>query len=125
MKWRGFIEELKGIFGDLKEIDSNTIYFQEDLVRIVKKNREKLNVYFHAEINPSYSAETGIILASMQSDFNFEIENIDVFYYSDNSLYRGNEALKKNENEKAESIKIDFEYENLLENLDESEMFKV
>lgn len=125
MKWKKLIQELKEVFSDVEEVDSNTIYMENYLVRIIKKNRNKVNVYFHANINPSFSAEIGIILTSMQVDFNFEIESFDVFYYTDNSFYRGKEALKKSEDEKAENVMIDYDYLNLLENLDEDQMFKV
>lgn len=124
MKWKGFINKLEEIYEDITQTDDSTIYMENNLIRIVRKTRDKINLYFHADINPAFSAETGLVIASMQSDFNFELDEIEVFYYSNDSIYRGKKALEESEMERVDQIKIDVEYQNILENLNEDEMIK-
>ncbi len=112
------------IYEEVNEVDNSTIYMENNLIRIVKKNKDKLNLYFHADINPAFSAETALVIASMQSDYNFELDELEVFYYSEDSIYRGRKALEQSELNKMEERRIDFEHENLLESLNEEEMFK-
>lgn len=123
MKWRSFISKLKEIYETVNETDQSTVYMENNLIRMVKKNKDKINLYFHADINPAFSAETAIVIGSMQDDYNFELDELEVFYFSEDSLYRGRKALEQSETDKREEGRIDIEYQNLLENLSEEEMF--